>query len=139
MDNLIDLHLVLQGHGQATVPLADVLESLREGTNAVLVREGELRELLTERGQFLATVREVQNKLDNKRIVERAKAYLSGDLGLREGEDYRLLRKNSMDTHVPEWEMAEKVLADANLEEAPGNKPNGSTRGCCGQEGTRRR
>ncbi len=138
MEKLIALQVVQRGENPDGVPLAEALESLRAGEGGALIREGELRELLAEREKLLTTVRRVQDELDTRRMVERAKAYLSRSLGLREDEAYRLLQKNSMDTRMPLREIAQRVLLVADLEEAAGKEVNPPARRDGGRWGWRR-
>ena len=128
METLIALQVLRREGGPTAVPLAEAMESLRQGKTGVVVKEDELREFLAEHDKLLATIRELQNELETRRLVERAKAYLARSLGLREDEAYRLLQKNSMDTRMPLREIAEKVLVAFNPEETGKKKAGKNSR-----------
>ncbi|HHY46867.1 MAG TPA: ANTAR domain-containing protein [Firmicutes bacterium] len=55
-------------------------------------------------------IRQLEERLDTRKVVERAKGYLMKSLGISEAEAYRLIQKRSMDKGVSMRQIAEAIL-----------------------------
>jgi len=58
---------------------------------------------------------EVENRLQERKVVERAKGLLMETRGISEREAYRFLQKTSQDKNTPMVELAKKILLAAPL------------------------
>ena len=65
---------------------------------------------------------ELKNKLESRRLVDRAKALLIQRLGLTEAEAHRRLQKTAMDTRRPMASVAQAVLMTAEARPARPSK-----------------
>ncbi|HHY97136.1 MAG TPA: ANTAR domain-containing protein [Firmicutes bacterium] len=60
-------------------------------------------------------IRQLEERLDTRKVVERAKGYLMRSLGISEAEAYRLIQKRSMDKGVSMRKIAEAILLMEDL------------------------
>src|SRR5690606_30925126 len=58
---------------------------------------------------------QLEHKLEERKIIERAKGLLMATRGLSEREAYRFLQKTSQDKNTPMVELARKILLAAPL------------------------
>ncbi len=57
-------------------------------------------------------IEDLQNKLNERKLIERAKGILSRTYNLGENEAYQLLRKSSMKERISTAEMSAKIISD---------------------------
>jgi len=63
-----------------------------------------------ENTELMVKTRIIQEELDTRKKVERAKGILMKEQGLNEDEAYNLIRKSSMDKRVPMKDIAEAII-----------------------------
>ncbi|HSF06772.1 MAG TPA: ANTAR domain-containing protein [Methylomirabilota bacterium] len=88
------------------------------GVMAFLVKPLRPAELLPAVDLAIARFRETQTlrqRLDERKLVERAKGILMARSGLSEDQTYRHLRRTAMDRRIPMAEVAREVLASESL------------------------
>ncbi len=76
-----------------------------------------LRDLRGQANESAAAAERAEQRLADRRDVERAKSIVSTRLGLGEDEAYRWLRQSAMDARVPLGDLARQVLASQAAEE----------------------
>jgi AmiR/NasT family two-component response regulator len=72
-----------------------------------------LRDLRGQAIESAAAAERAEQRLADRRDVERAKSIVSTQLGLAEDEAYRWLRQSAMDARLPLGDLARQVLASA--------------------------
>jgi response regulator NasT len=88
------------------------------GVMAFLVKPLRAAELLPTVDLAIARFREaraLRQRLDERKLLERAKGILMAHSGLSEDETYRRLRRTAMDRRVSMAEVAREVLASESL------------------------
>ena len=90
--------------------------------NGYLVKPVSERELLpavemilSERSRFKALQKEIfrlNQKMEERKIIERAKGILMQQLSCSEYDAYRSMQKHSMATHIPLAKLAEQIIID---------------------------
>lgn len=76
-----------------------------------------LRDLRGQANESAAAAERAEQRLADRRDVERAKSIVATRLGLGEDEAYRWLRQSAMDARVPLGDLARQVLASQAAEE----------------------
>ena len=76
-----------------------------------------LRDLRGQANESAAAAERAEQRLADRRDVERAKSIVSARLGLGEDEAYRWLRQSAMDARLPLGDLARQVLASESAEE----------------------
>lgn len=99
----------------------DLIEQAKQADiNAYLVKPVRERELLpavemtlNQRSRFQELQRKMaslEQKMAERKIIEKAKGILMHQLSCTEDEAYRNLQKKSMDTHIPLAELAQQII-----------------------------
>lgn len=75
-----------------------------------------------ENTELLVRTKVIQEELEERKLVERAKGILMRDHGFTEAEAYRRIQKASMDTRTPMRELAEALILSAKIKKQPQKK-----------------
>lgn len=108
-------HEVVEGPGEQGSGL-EALEAWQKLSADVVVIPGEVAAcLLREREKLLRTVARLEEALEARKVIERAKGLLMEQYGLKEAEAYARMRHLAMDKRKTLREIGEMVLALAGL------------------------